>query len=231
MSYLKIHLQFPMLIGAAMALSGIQSSQADQAKPMLRIICATSLSEKHHILIASKSDQGEWKELAKAELTSPLVSDWLPAQAGELHLAEEKDGKMNSIGHFTYPAGARRALVALSANKKEGTYTVHTFDPEKEGHVKGTLLILNLGPHKASVTLGSDKLAVEAGKHLAAKPTPDENGGYRLMVSYSGADGTEHLCYDRVAMNSSNVRNILFLLPEESVGLQVLTLSEFGPFE
>lgn len=231
MSYQKIHFPFPMLIGAAMALFGIQFVQADETKPMLRIICANSLNEHHKIAIASKTEGGEWKELANTELRSPLVSDWLPAQAGELHLAEMKDGKMNSIGHFTYPAGASRVLVALTANKKDGTYTVHTFDPGKEGHIKGALLILNLSPHNASVTLGLDKHAIAAGKHLAAKPTPDKNGGYRLMVSYSGADGTEQLCYDRLAITSPNARNILFLLPEESVGLRVLTLSEFGPFE
>ena len=231
MSYPKIRFPFPMLIGAAMALFGIPFAQAEESKPMLRIVCATSLNEPHQILIASKNEEGEWKELAKAELKSPVVSDWLPAQAGELHLAEMKDGKMKSIGQFTYPVGVSRVLVALDANKKDGNYTVQIYDPKEEGHVKGSLMILNLSPHNASVTVGKDKLEVQAGTHLHAKPTPDENGGYRLMVSYSGADGAEQLCYDRLAMTSPNTRNLLFLLPEESVGLRVLTISEFGPFE
>jgi hypothetical protein len=220
-----------MLIGAAMPLFGIQFVRADESKPMLRIICAASLHEHHEIVVASKTEMGEWNELAKAELRSTVVSEWLPVQAGELHLAEIKDGKMKSIGQFTYPLGASRALVALTANKEGEAYAIHTFDPEKEGHVKGALMILNLSPHNASVTLGKEKLAIESGKHLAAKPSPDENGGYRLMVSYSGADGTEQLCYDRLVMTSPNTRNILFLLPDESAGLRVLTISEFGPFE
>lgn len=231
MSYAKISFRFTILIGAAMALFGLQSLQADESKPMLRIICATALNEHHKIVIASKNEKDEWKELAQVELRSPLVSDWLPAQAGELHLTEMKDGKMKSIGQFTYPAGAGRVLVALNANKEGGNYAVHAFNPEEEGHVKGGLLIINLSPHGASVTLGANKLAIKAGDHLAAKPAPDENGGYRMMVSYTGPDGTEQLCYDRMAITSPNARNILFLLPNEAVGLQVLTLSEFGPFE
>ncbi len=231
MTHQKLRLPFLVLIGSAMALFGTQFAHADESKPMLRIICASGLSEEHKIVIASKPEDGKWKAIAKAELRSAMVSEWLPAQAGELHLAEKKDGKMKSIGHFTYPVGARRALVTLTANKENGTYTIHTFDPAKESYVKGTSLILNLSPQAATVNLGTDKLALDAGKHLAAKPATDENGGYRLMVSYLGADGTEQLCYDRQAITNPNARNILFLLPDETVGLQVLSISEFGPFD
>jgi hypothetical protein len=34
-----------------------------------------------------------------------------------------------------------------------------------------------------------------------------------------------------MAITSPNARNIVFLLPDEAVGLRVMTLSEFGPFE
>lgn len=231
MSDQKIHFTFSMLIAAAMAFFGIQFAQADETKPMLRIICASALSEQHKIVIASKNENGKWKELANTELRSAMVSGWLPAKAGELHLVEKKDGEMKSIAHFTYPEGASRAMVALISNPKDNTYTTHALNPEKESYIKGASLILNLSTHTANITLGTDKLVLEAGKDLTAKPTTDENGGYRLMVSYTGSDGVEQLCYDRMAIPSPNARNILFLLPDETVSLRVLTLSEFGPFE
>jgi hypothetical protein len=220
-----------MLIGAAIGLLGIHFSRADEAKPMLRVVCATALSEHHKIVIASRDEDGKWKSISKVELNSAIVSDWLPAEAGTLHIAEKKDREMKSIGHFTYPEGTNRATVTLIANKEKKIYDTHAFNPEKEGFVKGASLILNLSKHTANVRLGTGKLVIEAAKHLATKPTTDENGGYHMIVSYPDANGAEQLCCDRMAITSPNARNIVFLLPDEAVGLRVMTLSEFGPFE
>lgn len=217
---------FPALL-AAVFLGALPA----QAEPMLRLICATGLSEEHKVVVASKTADGEWKELAAVELRSSLVSDWLPAQAGELHIAVKEDGGLKSIGHFTYPAGARRALVALTADKEGGTYNIHALDPEKEAFAKGNTLILNISEHAGTVSLGAEGLKVEANQHLIAKPAPDENGGYRLTVSFPDAEGEDMLCYDRQTMLNANTRDILFLLADETVGLKVLSISLFGDLD
>jgi hypothetical protein len=206
-------------------------AQTAHADPMLRLICATGLSEEHKVVLAAKSEDGGWKELAAVELRSSMVSDWLPAQAGELHLAVKEEDALKSIGRFAYPAGARRALVTLTADNEEGTYTIHAIDPEKESFAKGNTLILNISEHVGTVSLGSDGLTVEAGQHIVAKPAPDGNGGYRLTVSYPDPGGEDIRCYDRQTVINANTRDILFLLPDETVGLRVLSIPLFGDLD
>lgn len=76
-----------------------------------------------------------------------LVALLSPATAGELHLALREKETLKSICHFQYPADSPRALVALIANAGKHGCEDHVVDPEKEGFVKGSLLIFNFSPH------------------------------------------------------------------------------------
>ena len=90
-------------------------AQADQAppgkkesKPQLRIICVASLSEDQETILASRDDEGNWQEHGAFELRSSFITDWMPADSGELHLALRNAGELKSICRFTCPAATKR---------------------------------------------------------------------------------------------------------------------------
>jgi hypothetical protein len=78
------------------------------------------------------------------------------------------------------------------------------------------------------VSLGSTANKVGAGQQVLAKPTLDANGMYPVVASYLDADAKTVPCYDRLVSGNPNVCNMLFLLPDEAVGLRVLSLTIFG---
>ena len=233
MNPMRIHVSLPALLIAASVFLGVQPAYTQEAdtKPMLRIICANGPAEGQQAELASKSDDGKWKRLAEMELKGSMVSDWLPSLQGELHILLKQNGKPESICHFTHPEGARRALVVLTADEDAKSYSAIVVDPAKEGYAAGTTVIINASKLTGTVTLGTETLTVEAGRHLVAKSAADENGGYGVMVYYSDKEGAKQLCYDRRAIANSKSRNIIVLLPDPTESLQVISLSEFGPFE
>lgn len=212
------------------ALGQKSGSKSDEkkSKPQLRLICATSLAEDQEIVLASSDDKGTLVELGTATLRPSLVSDWLRAKVGDLHLALREEKILKSIGHFQYPADTARALVVLTANVKKNTYEATVVDPEKAGFTKGSVLIINFSPHAGLVSIGSKENKVEAGQQVLAKPTLDANGMYPLVASYLDADGKSVPCYDRLVSGNPTSCNMLFLLPDEAVGLNVLSLTIFG---
>lgn len=229
----KIRIPPHALLFAACVFLGVLLAPAQEgdAKPMLRLICANGTAEAQQAVLASKKENGQWNRLGGTEIRGTMVSDWLPSLHGELHILLKQDGKPVSVCHFTHPAGTRRALVVLSADEKEKGYRAHVTDPEKEGFAAGTTLIINASEVTGTVSLGTETLTVEAGRHLVAKPAPDENGGYRLMVHYPDEQDAKQLCYDRQAITNPKSRNILVLLPDPNVTLRVVSISEFDPFE
>jgi len=200
-------------------------------KPQLRIVCVSSLSANQEVILASRDDKGKWQELGTVVLRTSLITDWLPAPIGELHLAVREQGALKSICQFTYPADSRRALAVLIADAEKNTYTATVIDPKKLGFVKGSVLIFNFSSHTGLVSLGPKEEKVEARQNLVAKPTLEDSGMYRMMVSYLDADGKSVSCYDRQASGNADSQDLLFLLPEKTLGLRVISLPVFGSLE
>lgn len=228
-----IHLSCHAFVTAVFICLGSQAAHAQttESTPMVRLICAGGLGEAQEVVLATKSENAGWKEVAKTELRDPMVSNWLPSQYGEIHLLRQKNGKAESFGHFTHAEGIRRAVVILTANEEAKICRAVVLDPEKLGFKEGTTVIINASKMTGTATLGTETVTVEAGKNLLAKPAPDETGGYRVMVESPGAQGTKQVCYDRYTTGIPNARNIIVLLPDPNVTLRVTSLSEFGPFE
>lgn len=212
------------------ALGQQSGSKSDEktSKPQLRIICATSLAEKQKIVLASSDEKGALVELGTATLRPSLVSDWLPAKVGELHLALREEKTLKSIGHFQYPADTTRALVVLNANVEKKTYEATVVHLEKTGFIKGSVLIINFSPRNGLVSISSKENKIEAGQQVLAKPTLDGNGMYPVVAAYLDADANPVSCYDRLVSGNPNALNMLLLLPDDAVGLRVLSLTIFG---
>lgn len=207
------------------------SPDRKNGKPQLRIVCVSSLSENQEVILASRDDEGDWQERGTVELRTSFITDWLPAQVGELHLAVREEGILKSIGHFTYPEGTQKALAVLLSDPVKNRYSVDVIDTAKLKFTKGSALLVNYSSSNGAVVLGSLKTGVEPGERMIVKPIPEANGMYRMMVAYAPTDKELVPCYDRYVSNNPDARDIIFLLPDQTLGLKVFSLSEFGPFD
>jgi hypothetical protein len=142
-SFLTFSALFLAFLSPALGQKSGSKPDKKESKPQLRLICATSLAEEQEIVLASSDEKGALVELDTATLRPSLVSDWLPAKVGDLHLALREEKTLKSIGHFQYPADTTRALVVLNATVEKNTYETTVVDPEKAGFIKGTVLIIN----------------------------------------------------------------------------------------
>lgn len=208
-----------------------KSPAAGKNKPMIRIVCVSGLAENQEVIVATRDAKEKWQELGTVELRASMISDWLRAKAGELHLAVREEGALKSICQFTFPADARRSLVLLIADQEKKTYDAHFVDPEKAKFVKGTFLVSNLTTQTASVSFGQDEKKIEPGEHLVVKPTLEGNGMFRMQVSHPGKNGEPEACYDRYTSGDEDSRELIFLLPDKEVGLRVLSLPLFSEVE
>jgi hypothetical protein len=202
-----------------------------EAKPQLRFICVSSLSEDQEVILASQDEKGAWQEYGSLKLRSSLITEWLPAHTGELHLALRVSDRLKSIGRFTYPEGTKRALAVLLADPAKSTYSVDVIDPAKLKFIKGSALLVNYSSLNGAVVLGSLKTRIKPGARMIVKPIPEANGMYRMMVAYAPTDKELVPCYDRYVSDNPDARDIIFLLPDQTLGLKVFSLSEFGPFD
>jgi hypothetical protein len=199
-----------------------------KAKPQLRLICISSLKQDQEVRLATRDEKGEWLELGKAGLRSSFISDWLPASQGELHLVLPGSGEPVSICRFNLPADARRALVVLIADPAKKGYRAVVIDPEKMKFAKGSVLAINFSSQSGIVVLGSKKVLLESGGKSVIKPALEKNGMYRMLVAYEDADRKAVPCYDRYVQGNPDSRDLLFLIPDPSVGLKVFSLPVFG---
>lgn len=213
-------------LAAAMAAALLPSlgQAAGEGKTELRFVCASALSEAPTVTLAARDEAGRFKSLGDIELRAALVTDWISAQAGELHLLAKEAGKPKSLAQFTFPAGASRALVLVHANPAKKTYSAAVLDPSADKFVKGTIFVCNFSGKSASIELGSKSLKSEIGKHLVAQPGLDQNGMYRLTVSLVEDNTEPKMMYDRTIPGNPESRDILFLLPDQSGGIQVQSL-------
>jgi hypothetical protein len=218
-------------VGFFTILSAPVRGKDNESHPMLRVICVSSLSEDQKVVMASRNEQGEWSELGQLQLRSSLISEWLPAREGDLHLALRNPGGLKSICQFTFPPGAKRAILVLLPDQANGTYRADVVNPEKLGFVKGSALLVNFSSLEGVVALGTFRTAIKPGQRMIVKPAAESNGMYRMMVVHKDVDGKHIPCYDRYVSNNPDARDILFLLPDRTMGLRVFSLSEFGPFD
>ena len=216
------------ILPAALLLASASLAQAADVK--LRLVCVnTREGTEEKVSLASRADNGKWREHGEVALRPSLVSDWLSAPAGELHLVtRDESGETKSLASFTTPEGARHAFVAVVADRGEKIYQAQPIHHVKAGFKKGTILVLNHTTHAVTVSLGEAEHTVEAAQQLAANPALEENGMYRLLVSYPDAEGNPTLCHDRQTSATPTARTLLFLGPDETSGVMVHSLPIFG---
>lgn len=226
-------LKIPVLLLGLLTFAAAKPAPSEKkgAKPQLRIVCISSLSENQEVILAARDDKGKWQELGTLELRTSLITDWLPAQVGELHLALREEGSLKSICQLPYPADSRRALAVLVADPENEIYTATVIDPKKLGFVKGSVLIFNLSPHTGLISLGPEETKVESGQQAVAKPSLEDSGMYRMMVSYLDDDGKPVSCHDRQTPGNADSQDLLFLVPDKTLGLRVVSLPVFGSLE
>ena len=229
--FLKFAVLFFGLLAPAMGQQPDASPKEKESKPQLRFICVSSLADKQEVVLASKDDKGNWAELGTVELRPSFITDWLPAKAGELHLALRQEGTLKSICHFQYPDAARRALVVLIADPQKKVYMADAIDPAKLAFAKGSILIVNFSSQTGMVFLGSKKLTVNSGQRAVEKPAVENNGMYRMLVAYADQDQKIVPCFDRYIPGNPDSRDMLFLFPDPTLGLKVFSLPMFGEIE
>lgn len=215
----------------ALLVSSVCLQAASKDKTKLRVICVSALPADQGLVLASRDEKGKWKELGKVDLRPSTVTDWLAASTGELHLATGQGSDLKSVCEFRFPAGASRALVALIANPDSSTYTAHVFEPAKAGFEKGTVMVVNASGQAAQVSLGSNEKTLDAGKDEVIRPAGSGDGTYRVQVSHVDKDGKKVLCHDRHVSASSDSREMLFLLPDKTLVLKVVSLPIFGSLD
>lgn len=208
-------------------------TKAEEKKniPQVRLICVSAIAEDQEVTVASRDETGQWKELGSAQIRSSFITDWIPAQAGELHLAVKDKDTLRSLGKFTFPADCRRALVVLLPAADKTSYSSFVVDPEKLAFSKGSVLAVNFSKQNGYLLLGTTKVTVGSGQRVVAKPTPEENGMYRFMVAYQDQENRPVACYDRYLPVSTDSRDLLFLFPDPVQGLKVMSLPLFGDLD
>lgn len=202
-----------------------------EGNTQLRVICVGSLADEQEVILASRGDDGTWTEHSTLKLRPAFISAWLPARAGQLHLAIRAGGELQSIGSFTYPSNTKRALAVLLPDPVKQTYSADVIEPAKLKFTKGSTLLVNYSSLPGAVILGALKTQVKSGERLIVKPQPEANGMYRMMVAYTDDKKALVPCYDRYISSNEDARDIVLLLPDPTLGLKVFSLSEFGPFD
>ena len=201
------------------------------AEAKLRFICVSILPGEQETVLASGNPRGGLGKLGKVDLRPSGITDWMPAKAGEMHLAMRRDGALESLCGFQYPADTRRALVALFADTESKSYKTHVIDADGIDFDKGSVLVVNTSGHNALVALGTNERNIEAGKHAVIEPGNEEDATYRQLVSSVDADGEETLCHDRHVPSNPDSREMLFILPDKTLVLKVVTLPFFGSLD
>jgi hypothetical protein len=208
-----------------------QSADRNETGPKLRIVCVSSLSEDHEVIMSSKDEKGAWLEHGTVKLRSPLITEWFPAKSGEMHLAQRGADGLVSICRFTYPADTRRALLVLLPQKEGKSYLADVINPDKLKLAQGSTLLVNYSSTPASVMLGTRRANVKPGERAVVKPEPESNGMFRMLVGFTDKSDKLAVCYDRYVPHSTDSRDMLMLFPDPILGLRVFSLAEFGPYE
>lgn len=209
----------------------ITATQVDGAPPAVRIVCASAMAENQELILAAADADGSWEKLATATVRSSQLGEWLDVKPGEIHVLVEEEGVPRSLGHFTLPEGTPRSLVLLSTDREAKTYDIRLVEPKKLGFEKGTTLIINTSLQTALVSLGEREEKLEAGSQVVTKAETEENGTYRMLVSFIDVAGDTVLAYDRQESADPNARGMIFLMSDDSLGVKVISLPIFGDLD
>jgi hypothetical protein len=197
----------------------------------LRVVCVSALPADTKVVLASRDKKGKWREDAEVELRASSISSWLDAEGGAMQFARREGQDLKPLCEFQFPAGSKRAVVALIADAEAGTYKAVVFDPAAAGFDKGTVMVINASAQSASVALGSNEKTMDAGTEAVVKPALDGDGNYRSQVSSVSKDGAKVLCHDRQIQGDPQARELMFLLSDKILGIKVSTLPIFGSLE
>lgn len=228
-------ISFTVLIAAVLLPASGQEpdTKANERKkqPLVRFVCVSALVEDQEIVLASRDEGGKWLELGALMLRSAFITNWIPSKPGELHLTVREGETLKSIGRFTFPDDSRRTLAVLLPDLERGIYNIFVVDPEKIGFGKGSVLAVNLSKQTGILLLGTTKVAITSGKQIVAKPGLESNGMYRMLLGYQDSGDKIVPCYDRYLQGNPDSRDMLFLLPDKSLGLKVFSLPMFGDLD
>ena len=92
---------------------------------------------------------------------------------------------------------------------------------------EGSFFVFNFSNKTASVFFGLNEQKIEAAQQLVVEPTLEENGMFRMQVTRPGEGDKAETCYDRYISGGKDSRQMLFLLPDETSGLSVISLPVF----
>ncbi len=221
----------PLMRFAFICLGLFLSLEGLHAEAKLRFICVSGLPGEKETVLASRNRQGVLEMLAKVDLRPSGITDWMSAAEGEMHLAVRRDGALESVCAFQYPVGAQRALVALAADKETNSYNSHVIDTDKIDFDKGSVLVVNISGKKALVALGSNGRKIEPGQQAVLKPGIEEDITYRQTVSCLDDNDKEVLCHDRHVPDNPDSREMLFMLPDKTLVLKVVSLPIYGSID
>lgn len=196
--------------------------------PKVRLVFLSTLVKDEVLVLASPGKDGKWTEHGELEVRPSFITGWLEVPAGETHLTRRTPEGLVSKGRFIIPPHARSVLAVVMVDPTGQNYLLKVIDPAKQGFARGSALVMNLSRKSALVGLGGTPLTVEPGATKVSKATPEANGMYRMLAGYKDQDGKLVVCYDRYVSSDPKAREFLFLLPDENLGLRVLSLPEFG---
>lgn len=211
--------------------SPVHAREKTDKSPMLRIVCVDALAGQDDYILASQDKRGKWKEHQNVKLRSSLITPWLAVPREELNLCAREDGKMVSKCTFTYPKGARRVLLVLLPGENKDEYKPEVIDTSKQSFGKGEILVINSSSMEGEVMLGETKVEAKPGESSVHKPSLDDKGMFRMLVTYTTESGSVETCSDNYLPGNETGRDFLFLIPDPQQGLRVSSLPDFGPFE
>ena len=222
---------FLLPLGIGYAQDAIAPKKKEQPT-MVRMLCVQTLSrDEEEVTLATRTEEGKWKEYGNSTLRSPFISDWMPVPSGVCHVVRKKGDEVVSLGSFTIKEGLKRAILIMLPDVKKNIYSFQVILPDKLVFQKGTALILNYGKVPAVVKIGKASQLVAPGKQVVQKINANGDGMYRLLIGHMGTDKKIVACYDRFLSSNPNTRKFILLFPDPDTGLRAMSLSEFGPFE
>jgi hypothetical protein len=229
--FLSAMFLLPGFLAPAMGQQEQPREEGKKEQPKLRLICISALQPDHEVVLAARDDKGEWTQLGKTGLRSSFISDWLPSNPGELHLTVPGSDGPRSICSFKHPTSARHALVLLIADPAKKAYRAVVLDPAKMNFAKGSVLAVNFSTQPGLLVFGTKKIKLESGGKTVLKPALEENGMYRMLVAYEDAEKKIVPCYDRYLQGNADSRDLLFLIPDPTLGFKVFSLPMFGELD
>ncbi|MFK7851827.1 MAG: hypothetical protein AB8D78_12700 [Akkermansiaceae bacterium] len=207
------------------------STKDKDSGTLIRILCVRSLIENDQIILATKTEDGDWREHEELTLRSPFITDWTKVPKGTVHLTRKAGEQLTSVGSFNTAQNLKRAILVLRPDQKENMYRATKIDPKKLDFANGKALVINYSKTPAIVKLGGKQFSVKPGQKIVERMQTEDDRMFRMLVGYRDESQKIIPCYDRYVSGNPKTRKFLLLFPDPSSRIRVFSLSEFGPFE